>query len=176
MMTIDGAPTRDHAQEPDVGNSQATTQHEPSHPTPQTYSAFRDFVGFKLRLAQECVFKSFAQAVNDPTLKPRRFTALCFIAQHPGMSQADLGTLVGRDKSTITPMISDLILSGHVRREQTATDRRSFRLYLTQSGEELLQKQWRIACQHEATVEDLIGREQKATFLAQLDKLIAAFS
>jgi DNA-binding MarR family transcriptional regulator len=142
---------------------------------PPDYTELDGFIGFKLRLAQECVFKAFAEAVNDPMLKPRRFTALCFIAQHPGLSQADLGTLVGRDKSTITPMISDLIASDHVRREQTATDRRSFRLYLTPKGEDLLAQQWRIARLHESDVDAVLGRDQKAAFVAQLDKLIAAF-
>jgi len=139
------------------------------------YLEVNDFVGFKLRLAQECVFRAFAQAVDDPALKPGRFTALCFIAQNPGISQSDLGQLIGRDKSTITPMIADLIVTGHVRREQTKTDRRSFRLFLTQEGEAVLNQQWVIARNHAAKVDAILGAAEKPQFLAQLNRLIAAF-
>jgi DNA-binding MarR family transcriptional regulator len=139
------------------------------------FDAFNAFIGFKLRLAQECVFRGFAHAVGDPKLKPRLFTALCQIAHHPGMSQSDLGALVGRDKSTITPMISDLVETGHVRREQTAADRRSFKLYLTKKGELLLRRQWAVAQVHEARIDRVIGLDQRALFLDQLERLIAAF-
>jgi DNA-binding MarR family transcriptional regulator len=164
-----------------IGNAQTRGQSDddavsaPVSIHPVDLADFDGFIGFKLRVAQECVFRAFAQAVNDPTLKPRRFTALCFIARYPGMSQSDLGAMVGRDKSTITPMISDLIVSGHVRREQTAADRRSFRLYLTPKGEELLAQQWVIAREQEARIDSVIGPSEKQHFLDQLDRLVAAF-
>jgi DNA-binding MarR family transcriptional regulator len=67
-------------------------------------------------------------------------------------------------------------VSGHVRREQTARDRRSFRLFLTPEGEQLLEKQWAVARAHEARIDRIVGLDKKAEFLTQLDRLIAAFS
>jgi DNA-binding MarR family transcriptional regulator len=167
MTAMGDAQTRDQSSDAD--------RLLPGGHSPGDLGDLDSFIGFKLRVAQECVFRAFAQAVNDPNLKPRRFTALCFIARYPGMSQSDLGTMVGRDKSTITPMISDLIVSGHVRREHTAADRRSFRLYLTPQGESLLAQQWAIAEAHEARIDRVLGPSEKQQFLDQLDRLITEF-
>ena len=169
MTVVDGSMSLDT----DVRESnreQATAVGNPD------YGDVNSFIGFKLRLAQEAVFRGFARAVDDPTLKPGRFTAMCFIAQKPGISQSDLGALIGRDKSTITPMISDMIVAGYVWREQMVEDRRSFHLYLTPAGEAILERQWAIACRHRAAVDAVVGEAEKVTFLAQLDRLIEAFS
>lgn len=133
-------------------------------------------IGFRLRLAQEAVFRTFAHETNDPDLKPRVFSALSVIAQYPGISQSDLGTHIGRDKSTVTPLIAELIASGHVARQQGASDRRSFHLMLTQAGHELLARQRRSASRHEARIAAAIGTpEAKAEFMRTLDRLIAVF-
>ncbi len=133
-------------------------------------------VVFRLRLAHEAVFRAFAHETNDPELKPRVFSALGVIAQYPGISQSDLGAHIGRDKSTVTPLIAELIASGHVAREQDASDRRSFHLTLTPLGRELLSRQQQSARRHEARIEAAIGTpEAKAEFMRTLDRLIAVF-
>ncbi len=133
-------------------------------------------IGFRLRLAQEAVFRAFADETNDPDLKPRVFSALSVIAQHPGISQSDLGAHIGRDKSTVTPLIAELIASGHVLRTQGAADRRSFHLTLTPEGQALLCRQRQSASRHEARIEAAIGTvEAKAEFMRTLDRLIAVF-
>lgn len=155
-----------HDQTTDGGVLDATTQ----------FDDLRGFIGFKLRIAQECVFRGFADAVDNPDLRPRVFAALCVIAQFPGISQSDLGFHVGRDKSTITPMIADLIAGGQVRREQDAADRRSFHLFLTPVGRALLDRQWAAAHAHEARIDAAVGGpEAKAAFIEQLDRLIHEF-
>lgn len=150
-----------------------------AHPKAAQDDPFDDVSGhvvFRLRLAHEVVFRAFAQETSDPDLKPRVFSALSVIAQFPGISQSDLGTHIGRDKSTVTPLISELIASGHVAREQGASDRRSFHLTLTPLGHALLSRQQQSARRHEARIEAAIGTpDAKAEFMRTLDRLIAVF-
>lgn len=147
-------------------------------PVPQDtpFDEVSSHVVFRLRLAHEAVFRAFAQETNDPDLKPRVFSALSVIAQYPGISQSDLGAHIGRDKSTVTPLIAELIASGHVAREQGSSDRRSFHLTLTSLGHDLLHRQRQSARRHEARIAAAIGTsEAKAEFMRSLDRLIAVF-
>jgi DNA-binding MarR family transcriptional regulator len=156
--------------------AQAAEMHERAHPPTAQFDELNGFIGFKLRLAQECVFRAFASATDDPDLKPRVFSALCVIAQFPGISQSDLGAHVGRDKSTITPMIADLIAGGFVQREHAVADRRSFHLNLTAKGRALLDRQWRAARHHEARLDAALGSpDARAEFMRNLERLIAVF-
>lgn len=149
------------------------------HPTPQDtpFDEVSSHVVFRLRLAHDAVFRAFAHETSDPDLKPRVFSALSVIAQYPGISQSDLGAHIGRDKSTVTPLIAVLIASGHVARQQGAADRRSFQLTLTPLGHELLSRHRESAGRHEARIEAAIGTaEAKAEFMRTLDRLIAVFA
>ncbi len=130
-----------------------------------------DFIGFHLRLAQEASFRAFAARVGDPDLKPRRFAVLTLIAENPGMTQTALGKAAGRDKSTLTTTLDDLVKRGLVSRERTPADRRSYTLSLTEKGCMLHQRLMVAARAHDAQLDRLVGTENKALLLALLRKI-----
>ncbi len=130
-----------------------------------------DFIGFHLRLAQEASFRAFAARVGDPDLKPRRFAVLTLIAENPGMTQTALGKAAGRDKSTLTTTLDDLVKRGLVSRERAPNDRRSYTLFLTDKGCALHQKLMAAARAHDADLDRLVGPENKALFLALLRRI-----
>lgn len=130
-----------------------------------------DFIGFHLRLAQEASFRAFAARVGDPDLKPRRFAVLTLIAENPGMTQTALGKAAGRDKSTLTTTLDDLVKRGLVSRERAPNDRRRYTLFLTDKGCALHQKLMAAARAHDADLDRLVGPENKALFLALLRRI-----
>lgn len=95
-------------------------------------------IGFALRMAQDASFRAFAQRTGSVGLKPGRFAALIVIGQNPGITSSVLGRAIGRDKSTLTPLIRDLQRAGLVDRRRSDTDRRSAHLSLTRAGQAVL--------------------------------------
>lgn len=133
-----------------------------------------NLVGFHLRLAQEASFRAFAARVGDPNLKPRRFAILTLISANPGLTQTALGRASGRDKSTLTPALDDLVKRGLVHRDRAANDRRSYTLTLTGAGEALLAELTARAAEHDAELDRIVGADQKADFIRTLRRITMA--
>jgi DNA-binding MarR family transcriptional regulator len=133
-----------------------------------------EFVGFHLRLAQEASFIAFARRVRDLDLRPGRFAALALIGENPGLSQTALGRASGRDKSSLTPALNDLVRRALVRRERLAGDRRLYALTLTAKGRKLLDELMTHARAHDRELDAIVGTADKAAFLRILRRIAMA--
>lgn len=92
------------------GKTRKTDEAEPT----VRLGRLKNALGFNLRLAQEASFLAFSDRVGDSDLKPRRYAMLTLIHENPGLTQAELGRASGREKSSITPALQDLIRRGLV--------------------------------------------------------------
>ncbi len=132
------------------------------------------FIGFHLRLAQEASFQAFARRVRGFDIRPGRFAALALIGENPGISQTALGRASGRDKSTLTPALDDLVRRALVRRQRSASDRRSYALSLTPKGEKLLQELMAHARAHDRELDRIVGMKDKAELIRVLRRIAMA--
>ena len=130
-----------------------------------------DFVGFHLRLAQEASFQAFARRVREYQMRPGRFAVLALIGENPGISQTALGRAAGRDKSTLTPALNDLVRRSLVKRRRVASDRRSYALSLTAKGRRLLDELTLHARAHDRMLDEIVGLRRKAEFIRTLRRL-----
>ena len=133
-------------------------------------------IGFNLRLAQEAAFRAFAKRVGDPDLKPRRYALLTIIHGNPGLTQAALGRASGRDKSSITPALQDLVHRGLVKRRADPKDGRVRTLWLTPKGVAVTDQLARAARAHHRFLLSAIGPENGAMFISLLNRLESACS
>jgi DNA-binding MarR family transcriptional regulator len=141
------------------------------------YGPLTDWVGFNLRMAQEASFLAFArQSSSVAGTRPGRFAMLTLINQNPGISQTALGRAAGRDKSTLTPVLNDLVRRGWIRRERKRDDRRTYFLSLTPPGKKRLAELNACARRHERNLDRIIGREEKARFIAILRRIASEIS
>ncbi len=131
------------------------------------------WIGFNLRLAQEASFQAFSRRSREVGERPGRFATLTIIARNPGISQTELSQANGRDKSSVTPVIEDLVRRGLVERKRVHSDRRVWRLTLTAAGKRTLATLMRCARVHDRNLDRIIGRRDRARFLAILKKLAA---
>lgn len=143
--------------------------------TPVDYGPLQDWVGFNLRIAQAASFQAFSRRSKDIGMRPGRFATLTLIGQNPGISQTALSRANGRDKSTLTPLLADLVRRRLIRRTQARNDRRSYALTLTPAGEKMLTQLTECARRHEEDLDRIVGRRERAQFLATLKKIAAAF-
>jgi DNA-binding MarR family transcriptional regulator len=131
------------------------------------------WIGFNLRMAQEATFQAFSRRSKEVGESPGRFATLTIIARNPGISQTELSQASGRDKSSVTPVIEDLVRRGLVERKRVRSDRRAWRLTLTAAGKKTLATLMRCAHVHERNLDRIIGRRDRTRFLAILKKLAA---
>jgi DNA-binding MarR family transcriptional regulator len=131
------------------------------------------WVGFNLRMAQEAAFQAFSRRSLEIGESPGRFATLTLIARNPGISQTELSQANGRDKSSLTPVVEDLVRRGLIERKRMDSDRRTYRLNLTPAGKKVLTTMTRCARRHERNLDQLIGVRGRKRFL-QILKRIAA--
>jgi DNA-binding MarR family transcriptional regulator len=137
------------------------------------FGPLANWIGFHLRLAQNASFQAFAREASGIDLQPGRFATLMIIGRNPGISQTVLSRANALDKSSLTPVLNDLVRRRLVRRVRAKDDRRSYRLTLTSAGEELLAKLTACAARHEQHLEEVVGPSDRARFLQILKQLVA---
>src|SRR4051794_13902766 len=135
------------------------------------YGPLKDWIGFNLRMAQDSSFQAFSRLSKEIGVRPGRFATLTLIGNNPGISQTALSRANGRDKSTLTPLLVDLVRRRLVRRVQAQNDRRSYQLFLTKAGDRLLDQLTACAREHERKLDAVIGMREGKQFLRTLKKL-----
>ena len=124
-------------------------------------------------MAQEATFQAFSRRSQEIGESPGRFATLTLIARNPGISQTELSVAAGRDKSSLTPVIEDLVRRGLVARKRMDHDRRTYSLNLTPDGKKVLTNLTRCARRHERNLDRIIGMRDRKRFLQLLKKIAA---
>jgi len=135
------------------------------------FGKLEHWIGFNLRMAQEATFQAFSHRSKEIGESPGRFATLTLIARNPGISQTELSHANGRDKSSLTPVVEDLVRRGLVERKRMSSDRRAWRLNLTAQGKKTLTMMNRCARRHERNLDRVIGQRDRTRFLALLKKI-----
>ncbi|MFN3348414.1 MarR family winged helix-turn-helix transcriptional regulator [Pseudorhodoplanes sp.] len=152
----------------------AETSPEPQAADSLDFGPFDDWIGFRLRMAQIASFQSFARHTQSVGLSPGRFAALILIDRNPGMSQTALARAIGSDKSTLTPVLDDLVKRGLISRTRTRSDRRLYELSLTDAGRKVVRAMQDCAERHERELDDIVGPRDRAQFVRILRKISTA--
>ncbi len=130
------------------------------------------FVGYHLRIAQTLAFQAFAREVGQSDLKPGSFAILEILAENPRITQMALSRANGRDKSSMTPVLDELVRIGLVERRRVDDNRRAYALELTNAGRVARKRLLKAAERHEARVVALLGRRRSNT-LRNLLKMLS---
>lgn len=125
-------------------------------------------LGYRLRLAQQAVFRDFARSI--PEASPGRVGILLLIDANPGVTQSRLAQAVGIDRSTMVGVLHALQARELIERRR-GEDRRTNGLWLTRTGRTLvasLKQRIRI---HERRVAARLSTADRAQLLTLLEKL-----
>jgi DNA-binding MarR family transcriptional regulator len=131
-----------------------------------------DRIGFHLRLAQNASFKAFKKKTGEADLKPGWFAVLSLIHDNPGITPLVLSRASGRDKSTITPVLRDLLRNHLIERKTMPADKRSYTLSLTAAGKTRLAELVAHAEAHDRVLDEIVGEGRSE--LLRLLRLITA--
>src|SRR5947207_5548903 len=105
-----------------------------------------ELIGYRLRVAQQAVFRDFAARVGE--LSPGRAGMLLLIEANPGVPQGRLAEAVRLDRSTMVGVVDSLEERDLIERRR-GVDRRTNGLWLTPSGRSLAQRLRRRIERHE---------------------------
>jgi len=130
--------------------------------------ALPGLLGYRLRLAQQAVFRDFAASVQG--LSPGRVGLLILIDANPGITQSRLAEAVARDRSTMVGLIDLLERRGLVERRR-GDDRRTNGLWLTRSGRRLLARALRRIAAHERRIASRLSAAERRRLLRLLGKI-----
>lgn len=131
------------------------------------------YIAFHLRMAQEIALRAFIASSHRPGFKPGHFATLMVIRLNPGVSQIEVCRAIGRDKSTLSPLMRELQRDGLILRETSRVDRRSVTLRLSPQGERALDALLKHVEAHDRRLDAVVG-DAKPELIALLKKIAAA--
>jgi DNA-binding MarR family transcriptional regulator len=129
-----------------------------------------DLLGYRLRVAQQAVFRDFAREI--PEASPGRAGILLLIDANPGVTQSRLAQAVGIDRSTLVGVLHALQARNLVERRR-GEDRRTNGLWLTRAGRTLVASLKQRIRVHERRVASSLTPAERARLLHLLEKLAA---
>jgi DNA-binding MarR family transcriptional regulator len=125
-------------------------------------------LGYRLRLAQQAVFRDFAKSVSE--IPPGRVGILLLIDANPGVTQSRLAQAVGLDRSTMVGVLHVLEARALLERRR-GEDRRTNGLWLTRGGRSLVEGLKQRIRLHERRVAARLSAQEKTQLLLLLEKL-----
>jgi DNA-binding MarR family transcriptional regulator len=127
-----------------------------------------ELIGYRLRVAQQAVFRDFAATVGE--VSPGRAGILLLIDANPGVTQGRLAEAVHLDRSTMVGVVDALEDLGLTERRR-GRDRRTNGLWLTRPGRALVARLRQRIERHERRVAAALTDAERAQLLELLGKL-----
>jgi MarR family transcriptional regulator, lower aerobic nicotinate degradation pathway regulator len=141
-------------------------------PAAKAAEAASRHAGFLLGRAHQRFRQAIVDALDGSGLNPGQVAVLGALSAARGLSQSELTTVTGIEKSSMVLMIDALEAAGWVRRRPHETDRRAHALELTARGRQRLQA---IGPRLQAAEDGLMAAltpAQRRTFLALLQRFV----
>jgi len=117
--------------------------------SPGELGGLNDILGLRIRLAHGAVYRHFTDTFIDLGLTQKQVSALWLVADHPGISQIELGGRLQMDRATTMTIVNRLQERAYVRRERSESDGRKQALYVTDAGLGALAEAKRCIGEHE---------------------------
>ena len=99
------------------------------------------FLPYRLTKLSGIISRSLAERYSrqfDLTIQEWRILAI--LGEKPGLTAREVGDLASLDKVNISRATDKLEKAGRIKRKVVAEDRRAFSLYLTENGQDILDR------------------------------------
>ncbi|GGO83437.1 hydroxycinnamic acid degradation regulator [Marinobacterium nitratireducens] len=103
-----------------------------------TSSILDELIGYSLKRAHIHVNKSLIGKLGEHDLRPSQFAALVVISESPGLTQADLGGQLLIEPPQVVTLLNKLEKLGLAMRVRCKPDKRSYGIFLSKTGEQVL--------------------------------------
>ena len=119
--------------------------------------------GFALLLVQlgTEAARQFGERVAPLGVEPRHVGMLARLAANEGKAQQVIGELIGLNPTQMVFLVDELESRGFVERRRNPADRRSYALYLTPAGKDMLAKVQEVAQAHQAKLGESLSESEQ---------------
>jgi DNA-binding MarR family transcriptional regulator len=138
---------------------------------PRKSDSATDSVAFMLSTLGHAISRRFIHALQPLELHPREFTVLRAVKANDGQSQQTLAERLHIPPSRMVAIVDELESRGLVERRPDPHDRRVRALYVTELGQALLEEAFDLVVEHERAISDVLTAEERAEFLALLNRI-----
>ncbi|HEY4266171.1 MAG TPA: MarR family transcriptional regulator [Micropepsaceae bacterium] len=136
--------------------------------------------GFDLSQSPSHLLRRCVQYANDlfsrepgaSDLTKQQFTVLTAVEQNEGMSQTELVTITGIDRSTLAEMIRRMIEKGLLDRERTESDQRANAVRIAAAGRKALRSARMASERVERTLLSSLAAADRTKFLKMLTSVV----
>ena len=131
-------------------------------------------LGFQLRRAHMLFAEHWALGFQDQPLRvtPMQGGMLLSIRQRPGITQAALARLMDVEGPTLLQALDKIEQAGLVQRSRVLSDRRSFALHLTASGQRVVEAVERFLPHREGELLTDLSEAERAVLLDLLQRVV----
>jgi len=126
-------------------------------------------VGYHIRRMSVIAMTDLAEALAPLGLRPASASALFLIGTRPGITQSELGKVLGILRANMTPVTSSLIAQGLI--ERRPLDGRSQTLRLSAKGRETRRRALKATLMHEERLFGTLSGADRMRLIAQLRDL-----
>ena len=119
--------------------------------------------GYVLRRASLASQAKLGQRLAPLELRPYEATLLLLVEASPGVTQSEAGRLLDIQRANMVPVVARLVARGLIQRKPV--DGRSQGLWVTRSGQSLMQKVQRIVATDEAALMRRVPEEMQQMVL-----------
>jgi DNA-binding MarR family transcriptional regulator len=130
-----------------------------------------ELIGYVLRRAQLVVFQDFFSSFAPFDIRPAQFSVLTVIERNPGLTQSQVAEALGIKRTNFVGMLDALEGRGLTERRQAARDKRSYALYLTAEGTNLMRKLKPVLKAHESRMVALVGEDGRDRLMELLHEV-----
>lgn len=135
------------------------------------YGVLDSLIGYAIRRAQIRIYEDFVASLATWHITPPRFSALQIIARNPDLKLTDLARILGIARSGAVPLVDALESMALVERLPAATDRRAYRLALTDTGRRTLKAATAAVRAHDARIATHLSADEQQVLRGLLEKL-----
>ncbi|WP_433944160.1 MarR family winged helix-turn-helix transcriptional regulator [Paenibacillus sp. SN-8-1] len=101
-------------------------------------SPLDESIGFHMGIAYRKLSQVLQQRMRDYHITPEQWSVLYRIWEKDGQIQKEIGERSGKDKPTTTRIITALEEKGFIRKVSGKNDRRSFFIFITEAGRDVI--------------------------------------
>lgn len=134
-------------------------------------TSLNELIGYALRRAQMKVFQNLVNRLSMHDLRPAQFSAMAIIEENPGLMQADLARALAIEPPQLVPLLNKLEARALAVRIRCKSDKRSYGIFLSRAGEQLLRDLKQVAMQSDIESTGALAEDERETLLKLLRKV-----
>lgn len=133
----------------------------------------KDTLCYKLLEVYNQIHETTKSGFQELGITRENYVTMYFIGKNPGITQAELADIKRKDRNVIGKNIDKLEEKQYVQRVRGKQDRRSFSLYLTEAGEQVVRDYWDVLMKGDAEQLKKLTTEEQQVLMELLDKMMS---